>query len=105
MIFTTSFFKLVPYDDRTSKVNLEEQDSKFKLLTNSRPAWGSTSNKKTSSDSAWVYTVNKYKINSLKISATIQWDSISNRTTPLFQRNSSIQINKISSTIHTITPC
>ena len=33
-----SFPKLILNDNSTSKINLKEQDSKYKLLTNSRPA-------------------------------------------------------------------
>ena len=76
--------KLVPYDNRISKINYKKQDSKPILLTNSSSAWGLRLKKK-SCDSTWGSIVNKYKINSLKPSATFQRGSISSRITLLFQ--------------------
>ena len=99
------FPNLGPHDNRTSKMNLKKQDSKSQLLISFSPAWGLRLMKKTSSGSTWGSTVNEHKINSLQMSTTIQWGSILNWTTPLFQRNSSIQINEKSSSKHTITPC
>ena len=47
--------KLVPHDNRTSKINLKVQDSKSKLLTSTSPAWSLYLMKKISRFSMGFY--------------------------------------------------